>query len=194
MNNHRVTHRSPILVIASAGIVLMAIASGIAYLTADSAEQAASHTASTTGSDSAAARDHILDERSVARFDKIVQDAVAVDQGDHRAVSGARLSHEVNEDGERRAISTLDTDDSPWDAGNYQLTVYCMGTGTLDVSFAIGGHHAERTMPCADDIRQESLSVQTEGASEGQISITPSEDSESAIAYWIDQTGASPNE
>ena len=34
-------------------------------------------------------------------------------------------------------MAILDTDSS-WDAGTYQLTVYCMGSGTLNASFSIG--------------------------------------------------------
>ena len=73
-----------------------------------------------------------------------------------------------------KTMSILDTDSSPWDAGTYQLTAY-----------SIGEQYEDRTVSCTDDIAQETLTIRTEGASEGQVSIAPSEDSVSEIAYWI---------
>lgn len=129
--------------------------------------------------------EHVLDKRSVTKLDNAVQDAVELNRESFRASFNARPSYQTDETGKRKTMAILDTDSSPWDAGTYQLTVYCMGSGTLNASFSIGEQYEDCTVSCTDDIAQETLTIRTEGASEGQVSIVPSEDSVSEIAYWI---------
>ena len=68
-----------------------------------------------------------------------------------------------------KTMSILDTDSSPWDAGTYQLTAYCMGSGTLNASFSIGEQYEDRTVSCTDDIAQETLTIRTEGGGCGRF-------------------------
>lgn len=147
-----------------------------------------STTAKTPNSSSESDTAHVLDEKSVAKLNKTVKDAAEIDSIHYRMRAGARPSYRTDNHGKRQTMSILDVDNSTWDAGDYQLTVYCMGTGTLDVSFSIGETHEERSMTCSKDIAQESLNVRTEGADKGQVGITPSEDSKCEIAYLTYQS------
>lgn len=169
--------------IIAAAISLLALTIGIIWMMTP--HGSSNDSAASKQPAKAPVSEHVLDKRSVTKLDNAVQDAVELNRESFRASFNARPSYQTDETGKRKTMAILDTDSSPWDAGTYQLTVYCMGSGTLNASFSIGEQYEDCTVSCTDDIAQETLTIRTEGASEGQVSIVPSEDSVSEIAYWI---------
>ena len=180
--NTRLATKTKAAIIAAA-ISLLALAVGLIWMMTP--HGSSNDSAASKQPAKAPVSEHVLDKRSVTKLDNAVQDAVELNRESFRASFNARPSYQTDETGKRKTMSILDTDSSPWDAGTYQLTVYCMGSGTLNASFSIGEQYDDRTVSCTDDIAQETLTIRTEGASEGQVSIAPSEDSVSEIAYWI---------
>ena len=180
--NTRLATKTKAAIIAAA-ISLLALTIGIIWMMTP--HGSSNDSAASKQPAKAPVSEHVLDKRSVTKLDNAVQEAVELNRESFRASFNARPSYQTDETGKRKTMAILDTDSSPWDAGTYQLTVYCMGSGTLNASFSIGEQYEDCTVSCTDDIAQETLTIRTEGASEGQVSIVPSEDSVSEIAYWI---------
>ena len=156
--NTRLATKTKAAIIAAA-ISLLALAVGLIWMMTP--HGSSNDSAASKQPAKAPVSEHVLDKRSVTKLDNAVQDAVELNRESFRASFNARPSYQTDETGKRKTMSILDTDSSPWDAGTYQLTVYCMGSGTLNASFSIGEQYEDRTVSCTDDIAQETLTIRT---------------------------------
>ena len=73
------------------------------------------------------------------------------------------------------------------EAGTYQLTVYCIGTGNLTVDYEIGSTAKRGTIRCDDkQVQQTTLSIGSDGNDTARIvTITPSYGTACVFAYQI---------
>lgn len=189
--------RRAVCVIVTISLLGLAVAGCVAWMMRpDDGGARSSSTTETPHGDSSSVQGeasdgaaHVLDARSVAALDEAVRNAADLSGAGYRSLASARPSLLADGQGGRTVMSIHDVDETTWEAGSYRLTVYCMGSGSLDVSFSIGEDRVERTMSCAADVAQESLSLRTAGASEGHVGIVPSDNAVSEIAYWIAADG-----
>lgn len=125
--NTRLATKTKAAIIAAA-ISLLALAVGLIWMMTP--HGSSNDSAASKQPAKAPVSEHVLDKRSVTKLDNAVQDAVELNRESFRASFNARPSYQTDETGKRKTMSILDTDSSPWDAGTYQLTVYCMGSGS----------------------------------------------------------------
>lgn len=73
------------------------------------------------------------------------------------------------------------------EAGTYQLTVYCIGTGNLTVDYEIGSTAKRGTIRCDDKrVERTTLSIDSDGNDTARIvTVTPSYGTACAFAYQI---------
>ena len=81
-----------------------------------------------------------------------------------------------------------DVDESHKTAGMYQLQVFCLGTGSLDIDFSIGDASRNDALRCiADDIAVANMPLAATDSDIMEITIRPSEASYCQIAYRVDR-------
>lgn len=74
---------------------------------------------------------------------------------------------------------------SPWPAGVYTLTVYCMGEGSFDYEFTQGNRTSRQTLTCTTDaLAQTDFTITTVDEHEvSTIQFTPAEDTRAAAGF-----------
>ena len=81
-----------------------------------------------------------------------------------------------------------DVDESHKTAGMYQLQVFCLGTGRLNIGFSIGGTSRNDTLRCiVDDIAVANMPIDVSDSDIMEVTISPSEASYCQIAYRVDR-------
>lgn len=79
--------------------------------------------------------------------------------------------------------------DADYGAGNYRLTVLCMGQGTLEVKWELGDTGQESdAIGCTPDITTRHYGIQLEQPATGsQIELVPQTDTDATMAYRLDR-------
>lgn len=117
-----------------------------------------------------------------------LNDAVRAVGDNPIALATARPSYLVDEQGDRRTMTIHDVDESHKTAGMYQLQVFCLGTGSLDIDFSIGDASRNDALRCiADDIAVANMPLEATDSDIMEITIRPSEASDCQIAYRVDR-------
>ncbi len=80
-------------------------------------------------------------------------------------------------------------------SGTYQLTVFCLGDGTLNIEFSIGTATRQQTMQClTESVNQTSVNLNVDIADTSVANsttvITPADPSKCLIAYRLDYLAA----
>jgi hypothetical protein len=175
----------------------VALVSGALLVTTGCGQQNNQATANTNNGSSAvssALAGHVLSKEDVDHLNSLVNTANGgLSSDNHRGIAGPRPSYQIDGKGDRQVMTIRDEDHSEWKAGLYQLSTYCMGTGTLDISFSIGEDSRNGQMECSPEIGILGITIETKGADIGTVIITPSSNSKSEIAYRIDMLTTSPN-
>jgi hypothetical protein len=130
-----------------------------------------------------ASSEHILSDSDVKQLNADVN----LGADSYLSLAGARPSYRDTGAGGHTMMTIHDVDDSSWQGGMYALQIYCMGTGSWDVRFSIGNDAKETRASCSPDIVITPLSLTTKGASRSEITIIPSNDAASEIAYRVVQ-------
>lgn len=194
-NDHR--HAKTVWIILTAvAVVAAAVALTVALTTRDTAmlRPSATTTATTKRSPNTAATpkfpasyaraiDHYLDDTLTAL------DQQKEDQGNTQVPVQTRAtpSYRIGADGTHEPAILRNVEDVQIPAGKYRLTAYCIGEGSADVDFTVGGASKHGLLQCSpDEVNQSNLIIDTDGtASERTVTITPSEHCESMIGYQI---------
>lgn len=110
----------------------------------------------------------------------------------YAAKYGARPSYEITENGKPKLMTILDREHREWKPGTHKIEVFCLGTGTLDVSLKVGDSQAENpNAKCSKNIEMTTLTIDTPGADEGWIQITPAKGTKAYIGYRLAETTGS---
>lgn len=119
---------------------------------------------------------------------------LAIENGDSQS-AGAELaaqfgpspSYSAGAYGLRQPNVARNVENFQIEAGRYQLTVYCIGTGNLTADFKIGTAAKRDTIRCDDKrVEQTTLSIDSDGHDTTRIvTITPSYGTACAYAYQI---------
>ena len=120
-----------------------------------------------------------------------LNDAVQAVGNEPVALATARPSYLADEQGKRRIMTIHDVDKSHKTAGMYQLQVFCLGTGLLDVDFSIGDASRNDTLRCiVNDIAVANIPLEVADSDIMEVTIRPSEASDCQIAYRVDRIPA----
>lgn len=172
---YRTLHRS------CAGAVLALALLGVAACS-PATENAATDTPESTPENPG----HILPAAQV----KAITDAVNADvkEGSFRTSSGPRPSYQLNAGKQKTIMNIRDEDQSKWEKGIYRFQVFCIGQGTLNASFTVGNQTASISdMVCSDGVTTENVALSVDEANNSVVSIEPSDDAKSEIAYRIEK-------
>lgn len=129
---------------------------------------------------------HILPAAQV----KAISDAVNADveEGSFRTSSGPQPSYQLNAGKQKTIMNIRDEDKSKWEKGTYRFQVFCIGQGTLNASFTVGDRTASISdMVCSEGVTSENVTLSIDEATNSVVSIEPSDDAKSEIAYRIDK-------
>lgn len=143
--------------------------------------------------DSSQSGQHISRQESSFTDEDIAKlnDAVRAAGEDPVALATARPGYRVDEQGDRRIMTIHDVDESHKTAGMYQLQVFCLGEGTLDIDFSIGDASRNDTLRCiGDDIAVANMPIEMADSDIMEVTIRPSETSDCQIAYRVDRIPA----
>ncbi|MEU7823750.1 hypothetical protein [Catellatospora sp. NPDC049133] len=162
---------------AATGALALAAALGLAGCTGDSGAAPAA-TASPT------ANPAISPElpRYVAAADE------ANVQGPATVIRAGARPTVVDDNGRVQAMVMRDESRTTFTKGNYRLTVYCVGTGTLYAHFAIGGVSKIEELPTCDTARPTVSSVELSlpaDAADLSVIIMPIGDAQAGVAYQV---------
>lgn len=117
-----------------------------------------------------------------------LNDAVQAAGSEPVALAAARPGYRTDEQGKRRIVTIHDVDESHKAAGMYQLQVFCLGTGSLDIDFSVGDASRNDALRCiADDIAVANMPLEATDSDIMEITIRPSEASDCQIAYRVDR-------
>lgn len=129
---------------------------------------------------------HILSATQV----KMIDDAInAESTGGHNVIlAGPRPSSQHNANNQMTMMNIRDEDTSKWEKGTYQLQVFCIGDGSLKVSFTAGDKtDTIPNMACSKDVTSQKIALEIEESENSVVSIEPSDDAKIEIAYRIDK-------
>lgn len=129
---------------------------------------------------------HILSAPQV----KAITDAVNADiyDGSLKTASDPQPSYQLNAEKQKTIMNIREEDQSKWEKGTYRFQVFCIGQGTLNASFTVGDQTASiADMVCSDGVTSENVTLSIDEATNSVVSIEPSDDAKSEIAYRIDK-------
>ncbi|WP_432623324.1 hypothetical protein [Bifidobacterium sp.] len=120
--------------------------------------------------------------------------AVGSTDGNSVSLAEAHPSYVVGSDGTLKVQPTRSVDELH-NSGMYQLTVFCLGNGKLDIDFSIGTAARQQTMQClTESVNQTSVNLDVDIADTGTVNsttvITPTSSSKCLIAYRLDYLAA----
>ena len=172
---YRTLHRS------CAGTALALAMLGVA-----ACSPATENTATDTPESTPESTGHILPAAQV----KAITDAVNADvkEGSFRTSSGPQPSYQLNAGKQKTIMNIREEDQSKWEKGTYRFQVFCIGQGTLNASFTVGDQtESISDMVCSDGVTSENVTLSIDEANNSVVSIEPSDDAKSEIAYRIDK-------
>ena len=114
--------------------------------------------------------------------------------GNPVSLGEAHPGYTVGSDGALNVQSTRNVEELH-NSGTYQLTVFCLGKGSLSIDFSIGAKTRQQTMQClTGSANQTSVNLDADAADTGTVNsttiITPATSSKCLIAYRLDYLGA----
>lgn len=114
--------------------------------------------------------------------------------GNSVSLAKAHPSYVVGSDGTLKVQSTRSVEELH-NSGTYQLTVFCLGKGSLSIDFSIGAKTRQQTMQClTESVNQTSVNLDADIADTGTVNsttvITPASSSKCLIAYRLDYLAA----
>lgn len=121
---------------------------------------------------------------------KAITDAVNADiyDGSLKTASDPQPSYQLNAEKQKTIMNIREEDQSKWEKGTYRFQVFCIGQGTLNASFTVGDQTASiADMVCSDGVTSENVTLSIDEATNSVVSIEPSDDAKSEIAYRIDK-------
>lgn len=176
---YRTLHRS------CAGTALALALLGVAACS-PATENVASDTPVSSPVSSLESTGHILSAPQV----KAITDAVNADiyDGSLKTASGPQPSYQLNAEKQKTIMNIREEDQSKWEKGTYRFQVFCIGQGTLNASFTVGDQTASiADMVCSEGVTSENVTLSIDEANNAVVSIEPSDDAKSEIAYRIDK-------
>lgn len=142
--------------------------------------------ATTSSNNTSDTTEHVLSAAQV----KMISDALNAESktGTNIVLAGPRPSSLHNANNQITMMNIRDEDKSKWEKGTYQLQVFCIGEGSLKVSFTAGNKtDTIPNMACSKDVTSQKLVLTIEESENSVVSIEPSDDAKSEIAYRIDK-------
>ena len=120
---------------------------------------------------------------TAADIKRVNDTARETDGNDFIALAGARPSYQVDDKGNRLMAASRDVDASYKKQGTYQLRVFCLGEGNLDVEFSVGKATSKKVHPCtADEVSNTVLLVSSDEADNSVVNISPLPQTRSACS------------